>query len=283
MTNSTWNDLWLNEGFTTYVEHRIMEELRGRAYADVLWYMLRQDIDRVIAEHGKGPQTRIAHSYGRETAVEDIPRGVVYEKGALFLRTLEEAYGRDAFDAWLRGWFDRHAFAPVDSRTFLAEAKSLGTKVDLSAWLYQGGLPDGAAATESERATAIEQLAANQGDIDSSAWSTLEWVVYLRALPADVTAERLKALDARHQLTASPNNEIAMHWLPLLVRVDARDAAPAVEAFLAKVGRLRMIRPLYKAMMAGTPFWRELAKTTFERAKPRYHPITRESIGGMLK
>lgn len=285
VTNSTWNDTWLNEGFTTYVEHRIMEQLRGREVADVDWWLGRKDIERAIAKYGKGPQTRLAHHYGRGSDAEDIPTGLAYEKGALFLRTLEETYGREAFDRWLRGWFDRHAFSSVDSRMFEAEVKQLGAKVPIAAWLYDGGLPADAVPTPSTHATAIEQLAtaSDNGDVDAAGWTTMEWVVFLRALPDKVAAERLKALDARYHLTGTTNAEIAMHWLPLLVRADVRDAAPAVEAYLLKVGRTRMVRPLYTAMMASGEAWRELARRTFQRARTKYHPITRAIVEEIVK
>jgi leukotriene-A4 hydrolase len=278
VTNSTWNDIWLNEGFTTYVEHRIMEQLRGREEADVHWYLGRQDIDEALAKYGSGPQTRLAHDYGKGTTADDIPYGVAYQKGALLLRTLEHAAGRAAFDAWLRGWFDRHAFQSVDSRTFETEIQQLDTKVDIKAWLYQGGIPAGAVPASSARAAQLTKLATSGAEVDATAWSTIDWVLYLGALPEQVGVERLKALDARYALTATTNAEIAMHWLPLVVKADMRELAPAVEAFLMKVGRIRMVRPLYTAMMAGGDFWRELAKTTFERAKPKYHPLTRAAI-----
>ena len=35
MTNATWNDFWLNEGFTVYFENRIMEALYGKDFADM--------------------------------------------------------------------------------------------------------------------------------------------------------------------------------------------------------------------------------------------------------
>lgn len=282
VTNSTWNDAWLNEGFTTYVEHRIMEQLRGREASDLLWHLTRKTIDEVIAKYGNLPPTRLSHDYRRGSSDTDIPTDLIYEKGALFLRTLEETYGRERFDAWLRGWFERHAFRSVDSKTFEAEAKQLGTKIDLRAWLYEGGLPASAVATPSTRAAEIEQLAKSGADPDTSSWTTIDWVVFLRALPETIAAERLTALDERYQLTNTTNAEIAMHWLPLLVRADVRDAAPAVEAYLLKVGRVRMIGPLYEAMMKGSEPWRALARSTFERAKPKYHPIAQRAIESVV-
>ncbi len=283
VTNSTWNDTWLNEGVTTYVEHRIMEQLRGREDSDVLWYIAREDVDDAVRKYGTGPATRIAHHYGRETNAEDIPTGLAYDKGALFLRTLEETYGRAAFDAWLRGWFERHAFHSVDSKMFQAEIASLGSKVPIATWLYQGGLPADAAATPSAHASAIEKLASSGAEIDATTWTTLDWVVYLRSLPENTPAARLQALDDRFHLTTTGNSEIAMNWLPLVVRADVRTAAPAVEAYLMKVGRVRNLRPVYAAMMHGAGFWQSLARETFAHAKPRYHPITRGALTDLVQ
>jgi leukotriene-A4 hydrolase len=283
VTNSTWNDTWLNEGFTTYVEARIMEQLRGREFSDVMWFLGRKGVEESVAKHAKGPRTRLAHHYGSDTAAEDIPTGIAYEKGAMFLRTLELAYGRDVFDAWLRGWFERHAFQSASSKMFEAEIKTLGNKVDIATWVYDGGLPADAAPAPSAHAEAISQLATSGGDVDASSWRTTEWVIYLGALPTNVSATRLQTLDDRYQLTQTRNAEIAMHWLPLLVRADMRDKAPAVEAYLMRVGRARMVRPLYTAMMAGTDFWQALAKKTFANAKPKYHPITRRVVEAILK
>lgn len=288
VTNRTWNDTWLNEGITTYVEHRIMEELRGAEYSDLLWYMGAKDIERTLGELGSAaPQTSLAHAYGREVSPDDFPQDLAYDKGALFMRTLEVTYGRAKFDAFLRGWFDTHAFQPVDSKMFAAEAtRVLGTKVDIAAWLYEGGVPPGAALMPSTIAARVETAAAafaKDGTLpDASAWTTMEWVVFLRALPKDITAARLDALDASAHLTETTNSEIAMHWLPLLVNADVQRGAPAIQHFLETVGRRRMVMPIYEAMHAKNAWWNDLAKQTFERAKPLYHAITRDGVEQLL-
>jgi hypothetical protein len=164
---------------------------------------------------------------------------------------------------------------------FEAEIKTLGSKVDIATWLYEGGLPADAATATSAKAATIEKLASG-GDIDPSGWTTTDWTIYLRSLADNVPQARLQALDDRYKLTATTNPEIAMHWLPRAVRADMRAAAPAVEAYLMKVGRVRNLRPLYKEMMAGGEFWRALAKTTFERAQPKYHPITRSAMAEIV-
>jgi leukotriene-A4 hydrolase len=287
-TNSTWNDVWLNEGFTTYVEQRIMEKLRGREHADVNWWFVGTTIAKTIAEVGlASPRTRLAHAYGAEIAADDVPTDLVYDKGSLLLRTLELAYGRERFDTFLRGWFDRHAFESVDSRTFVAEVSAeLGDEVDLATWLYGTGLPAGAAPTTSTRAAALE-IEAKAFEIrgvvpDATGWTTLEWSVFLRALPKALPMERIEAIDARYQLTTTRNAEIAMHWLPKVVASDARDRVGAVQNYLMTIGRRRMVVPLVTAMLRASSFWRDVAQQTFEQAKPRYHPITRRTLARML-
>lgn len=286
-TNKTWNDAWLNEGVTTYVERRIMEQLRGAEAASVDWYLGRKDIDAAIAKRGKTQASALAHNYDRSLAPDDFPPDLAYDKGALFLRTLEVAYGRDKFDNFLRAWFDRYAFRSVDTKTFAARVhEQLGTKVNLEPWLREGGVPTDAAPCPSATASRIEAEAASfvkTGTLpDAGAWTTTAWVVFLRALPDDIARDRVMALDVMFNLTKTANAEIAMHWLPIVVAADIQDDAPAVTAFLSTVGRLRMVMPLYRAMMAKNDFWRDLAKSTYERAKPVYHPITREAVGSVL-
>ncbi len=287
-TNSTWNDVWLNEGVTTYVENRIMERIRGQEFADLDWYLIGTGINEVLTEAGPlSPRTRLAHNYGRNTSVDDIPGDLAYEKGALFLRTLELAYGREKFDRFLRGWFDRHAFQAVNTKQFIAEAsEQLGTKVDLGAWLYGTGLPSDAAPTISARATALSKIAhdfAEQGRLpDARGWSTLDWRVFLDELPRSITRERLEQLDTAFGLTKSVNAEIGMFWLPRLVAADMRSAGPAIQAYLGRVGRRRNVVPLFEAMAGGGDYWRGLARDTFAQVAPRYHPITRESVAKIL-
>ncbi len=292
VTNKTWNDVWLNEGFTTYVERRIMEQLRGADHADVDWYIGSKDIDAYLAEHGRsGHASRLSTAYGRGADPEEMSSDLAYDKGALFLRTLEQAHGRPKFDAFLRGWFDRHAFSSADSKMFETEAKAelasgSGAAIDLAEWLYKPGLPAHTATSSSQRASMLEAAAdafAKDGTpIDPTGWGTIDWVVFLRELPETVSPARIAELDKAHHLTATTNAEIAMHWLPRLVVADARDAVPAIEQFLLKVGRRRMVMPVYSAMAAKNEFWQQQARAIFKRAKPRYHAITAGSIDQLL-
>jgi aminopeptidase N len=291
VTNSTWNDFWLNEGFTTYVERRIMEELRGKEISDMSWATGRKDLERVLEEAGRtNRDTRLALDFGADRDPEDAPTDVAYEKGAMLLRAMELAFGRQTFDAFLRARFDRLAFQSTDTKTFEADAAPLFTAQDpgwkLADWLYKPGLPASAPSSASSRVTELTAQAvayAKQGPLpDVSAWKTMDWTTFLDAIPKDIPRDRLLALDAKHRLTASTNRLIQMTWFPLLIQADVREAAPSIEEFLMHVGRRWLTRAVYEALLTKGGFWRELAATTFEKAKAGYHPVTRDTIAAML-
>ncbi|MEJ7599502.1 MAG: M1 family metallopeptidase [Kofleriaceae bacterium] len=286
VTNSTWQDFWLNEGFTTYVERRIMEELRGVPAAELQWYLGRRDLERSFAKTGRdNPDTRLALDFGPDRSPDDVPSDAAYEKGAMLLRALERAAGRAKFDAVLREWFDRNAFRSTSTRAFEAFATAKLPAFPLASWIHEPGLPADVAPQTSAEAEAIEQAARafvkNGTSPATDRWTTLEWVVFLRALPA-LELARLQQLDAQFKLTASSNAEIGMHWLPLVIRANGTFATSAIEHFLITVGRRRMVRPVYEALIDQGGTWRELAASIFARAKAGYHPVTRDTIAEML-
>ena len=290
VTNATWQDVWLNEGFTTYVERRIMERLRTPEVVELLWHMGRGDLDEDLARFGVGgKETRLALELGAGDDPDGALSDVAYEKGALFLRTLEGTVGRARFDGFLRARFDRLAFRSTDTAAFVADVRAtFGTSLDalVRTWLTGTGLPASAPPDESVLATAIaaeaQAFAANGTPVDTTDWKTLEWVVFLRSLPADVTIGRLRELDAAHHLTTSPNSMIVSRWLPLLIARDERAAIPAIDRFVATIGRRILVRPVYAAMAAAGPFWRDHARAALAKAGPGYHPITRATVAEIL-
>ncbi len=153
VTNATWADSWLNEGFTSYFENRIMEALYGPKRAAQEAALSFDDMEKALAEEGAtAPITRLHLAEG-EAVPDGGASGIVYDKGAIFLRTIERPVGRERFDAYLRSYFDRHAFQPMTSALFLADLRAnlvkgdeaLERKLQLDHWVYQPGLPANAA------------------------------------------------------------------------------------------------------------------------------------------
>src|SRR5690606_4986261 len=75
---------------------------------------LKETLERLTRDDDK---TLLPDLAGRDP--DDNVTDVPYERGALFLAYLEDRFGRDPFDAFLRKWFDAHAFQSVTTPQFL--------------------------------------------------------------------------------------------------------------------------------------------------------------------
>ena len=298
VTNATWSDFWLNEGFTTYFENRIMEALYGPERAAMLanlgWQELQGEMENVGGR--SHPDTRL-HI---DLAGRDPDAGmteIAYEKGATFLRTLEAAVGRERWDAYLRSYFDRHAFRPMTTEAFLADLRAnlirgdaeLERRLQLQEWVYGTGVPESAAVPRSDAFTRVEAEAARfaagtpAAQLTTRGWSTQEWQHFLGALPQTLPAERLADLDRAFGLSRQGNSEILFGWLMMAVRNRYEPALPALEQFLVGQGRRKFVRPLFAALMEQGEWGQGHARRIYAKARPGYHPVTSSSVDAIVK
>lgn len=282
VTNATWSDAWLNEGFTTYFENRIMEAVYGKEraamYADLDWDGLVRDIKDAGGQDA--PTTRLHGDPGATFGQLD------YFKGSTFLRTIEAAVGRAKWDAYLRSYFDRHAFQPQTTAGFLADLranlikgdKALEDKLELDRWAYMAGLPDNAVHVKSQTLAAIDaKLAAfNAGGpasaVQPDGWATQQWLRFLNGIPRQQTPARLKELDETLGLSASNNAYVRSAWAELAIANRYEPALPGIEAFVNHVGRGLLIYPIYKDLMAQGDWGKPIALRFYQGAKAGYHP-----------
>jgi len=297
VTNASWKNIWLNEGFTTYVQARITEAL----YGDELAEMERQIDQEELAAEIKSGEIAPADQVlalppltGRDP--DDALSDIAYTKGAWFLRFLEQRFGRDVFDPFLRGWFDSHAFQSATTDQFvdylqhnlLPKNPNAVTQAELDAWLRQPGIPSFARRAQSRNFGIVDagRIAwSGNGQLPppsiTSAWSTQEWTHFLEGLPETLTLEQMTALDAAYHFTGTPNGELAQRWYPLAVRSSYHVADDAMSAFMQRVGRRKLIMPIYEALVK-TPEGLQFAQDVFTKARPGYHPITTTSVGATL-
>ncbi|HSB14925.1 MAG TPA: M1 family metallopeptidase [Bryobacteraceae bacterium] len=288
VTNATWDHFWLNEGFTVYVEQRIIEKIYGKERAEMEAVLATESLKREMERLEPRDQALQLDLRGRDPDAGSTD--VAYVKGALFLRTIERAAGRPAFDAFLRSYFDRFAFRSVTTKDFLdCLAKNLKTNVPVEEWVHKPGLPSGAALPVSDALAKVSDLAGQwaQGMIPSrtipyAKWSTQERIQFLQALPADPGGRRMQALDQAFGITRSGNAEVLQPWLLMSIRNGYTPASAKLEEFLMRVGRMRYIRPLYEEL-AKTPEGMERARAIFAKAQGGYHPITATAIEAALQ
>ncbi|MGQ4582419.1 leukotriene A4 hydrolase C-terminal domain-containing protein [Lysobacter sp. F60174L2] len=295
VTFSSPKDQWLNEGITTYVENRIVESLYGKERADMEFVIARNELSETIGEMEPHAQS-LAIRPDVQVKAGDTLTAVAYDKGAWFMQFLEQRFGREVFDEYLRGYFDHFAFQSIPTTTFVeyTQANLLDknpgkvTEAELDEWVYGTGIPASAPKTESPRMDAVDT--ARKAWIDAGtlpeasvteAWTTQEWVHFLEGMPETLDTEQLAALDEAYEFTGTPNGEIAMRWYPLAVRSGYTHANDAIAAFLKKIGRRKLIMPTYDALVK-TPEGLALAEKTFAEARPGYHPITTGSVEAVI-
>ncbi len=288
VTNATWSDFWLNEGFTVYIERRIVEELYGTRRAEMEAALGYRDLQDELKSHAPADQILHIDLSGRDP--DDGATNIPYEKGALFLTRIERAFGREKFDNYLRSYFDRFAFQSITTKQSLdylrahlfagdQKAPRIAAGIPVDQWVYQPGLPASAPVPVSAAFLAVDrQLAAWLAgeDIDTAGWSTQEWLHFLRGLPPQPGSAGMKRLDSSFRLTASANDEILAQWLLMAVRNRYAPAYPRLEEFLTTVGRRKYVKPLYEAMDP------QQATAIYAKARPMYHPITQATIDSIV-
>lgn len=289
VTNATWNDFWLNEGFTVYLEKRIMEVVYGQERAD-----MERALDWAGLQHELAdlePWQTILHIDLEGHHPDDGFSGIPYDKGCLFLMRLEQVVGREALSAFLSNWFDSHAFKSVTTEDFLAflaaELPQAAEGMDLDAWIEQPGLPDDAPRTTSPILQGVdtqrEALLAGTpaSELDVSDWSTQAWLRFLKAMPTQADSVPMAQLDAAFKLTAVGNNEILAAWLELSIRQGYEPSNERLRRFLMDVGRRKFLSPLYRALME-TPAGAERARSIYADARPRYHAVSAQTLDGIV-
>ncbi len=295
VTNSTWNDFWLNEGFTVYFERRIMEDVYDKDYANMLAILGWQDLQHTLEEFADVPNdTKLKLDLDNRDP-DDGMSDIAYEKGYFLLRTLEENVGREKFDVFLKEHFTGNAFKTMTTEQFLVNLKEQlldgseekYAELKVKQWVYEPGIPSNVVAVESPLFAQVEaQLdsflaTGNPAVIDTAKWTTHQWLHFLRNMPEEVSVENLAAIDNTFGFTKTGNSEIAAEWYVLSIENNYAPANQAIKDFLIRVGRRKFLTPIYGALIKADPS-KESAKAIYAKARPNYHSVSTNTLDAML-
>ncbi|KAA3656522.1 MAG: M1 family peptidase [Calditrichaeota bacterium] len=295
VTNSTWEDIWLNEGFTTYFENRIMEEIYGFEYKEMLAKLDYDNVLETIERMGQdNPRTALRQNLAGDDP-DNAPSAIIYDKGHLFLRSMENLVGREKWDAFLKTYFDTFAFQPMSSEKFYTYCQenliqgdeNLAGKLQLQAWIYDPGLPDNHVIVESPALEKVQsQLEAfnqnkNAADLETDNWTTHHWRYFIKYLPQKLSREKLADLDKTFAFSKTQNSEVLFSWLMLAIQNRYYPSYLALEDFLSSVGRIKFIAPLYWSL-AKTEDGKALARRIYKNARAGYHPLATSTIDNIL-
>lgn len=292
VTYASWRDGWLNEGVTSYLTNRISEEVFGETRAMQERALEFAGVREALEALGED-NPRTALRTPPELNPLEYNSAIVYDKGALFLHTLESIIGRERFDEFMRGWFDRHAFEPATSEMFIADLREhviaddaeLEESLMLDAWVYGTGLPENVVQPDRQAFAAVDDAVtayaadATLPTADAWAgWSAFEQRRFMEELPDDMSDAQLAALDEELGLSEAGNNEVLFLWLEAALRNEYRPVIPQAEEFLGRVGRNKFVEPLFKALWDTGAWGQPIATRIYDETRGGYHSYTRGQV-----
>ena len=295
VTNATWNDFWMNEGFTVYFENRIMEAIYGKDFADMQALLGLEDLKETIQELGDtSADTHLKLNLeGRDP--DDGVTDIAYEKGHFLLLLIEQCIGREKFDAFLKNYFQRHAFKTITTEEFLKEYNEniigndsiLAKKINIEEWIYQPGLPASCPSIYSAKFEAVKKEAdawingKAASELNTKNYTTNEWLRFLRYLPGKLVHEKMQELDKAFHFSKTGNSEILFAWLLHVISNKYEVNYPILKNFLTHVGRRKFVKPLFIELVK-TEGGNKFALEIYKVARPNYHSVTRETIDAII-
>ncbi len=297
VTNATWDDFWLNEGFTVYIENRIMEAIHGKEHADMLFSIEYEELEieneEILAGEFPGDSKLKLELEGRDP--DDGMTTIAYIKGALFLKTLEDLVGRAKFDPFVKSYFADHQFQTLTTEAFILYLNDkLLTPNELTfntdEWIYGEGIPVNSVKITSDRFDRVEEKdklipgmeSTDMLGLSQSIWSTQEWMHFVRQIPKETTLNEFEMLEDDFSFSQSGNAEIQAEWFIRSIKQERIDPIKKeMEEFLIRVGRRKFLEPIYEELMKSEEGF-AFATEVYAKARPNYHSISYQTIDEIL-
>jgi hypothetical protein len=291
VTNATWQDFWLNEGWTTYAETRITEVLEGRDSVDLHLAFNDKQLLAIMQRVGMdSPLTQLKLPAERDA--DSFTTSIPYYKGCFFLQECEYTVGRERFDAFIQKYMANFQFQSLTTESFLdflrQELPEVFEKVDVHKWIYETGMPEKRHEHKSylydEVQEVLDQYAKGERPTREQlqGWHRYQVLSFLQGLPRKIPVEDCQYFD--EILDLDKRNDVALfsYFYAIAIASGYQEIMPHVEEFLAKIGRMLYILPVVRAMIE-TDWSRAQIRPLFEHVRDRHHQITIHAIEGLLK
>jgi aminopeptidase N len=293
VTNATWQDFWLNEGWTTYAEQRVTEILEGKDVVDLNAVYDEKRTFEIMHRAGMdSPATCLKVPANDEKDGDSMTSQLAYTKGCFFLKECEYAVGRERFDAFIQKYMKSFQFKSITTEQFLdflkAELPEVFKKVDVETWIYKPGMPDTWHKPKShlydEVGKALVDL--EQGRLPTKEqvkdWHRYQMLSFLQGLPKTLPVENCKKLEDILELEKRNDDYFYAYYYAVCIASGYQEIMPRVEKFFEKIGRMLYLMPVARAMME-TEWSRGLIRPLFERVRERHHPVTVAMMDMLLK
>ncbi len=291
VTNASWEDFWLNEGWTTYAEFRICERLYGREYVELAAVRDRNLLFEDYERFRPTPQyTQLKFPMQGVDPEETFSR-VPYYKGLFLLILIEQSVGRETFDAFIHGYILDHAFRSLTTEQFLDYLRhnlpQAFDRVAIEEWIYQPGYPADGPVFRSRAFEAVEVAAAafiadgRLTQAQLAGWSPDQIVLFLQQMPETLPPAACRQLDRVLDMPHCQRFVTQSLFYSLAIRSGYRAVWPRAEALLLASGSRLSLMRLFRAV-AQAPWTRSKARALYERARRGYHPLTQQEIERLL-
>lgn len=293
VTHANWNDFWINEGFTTYIERRILGAIHGEDYVDMLDILGQRSLEQTVRELAASPELTKLKLALEGKNPDDALSGIPYQKGYALLQIIEKEVGRSRMDSFVRSNFSIRAFKSMTTEDFVELLKSdlLSPKqydaLLIDQWIYEPGIPDNILKKPSIRFAEVSEAVAqwkkgtSPQKLPTAGWSTYEWLYFFKNIENKLDLLAIQELDDFFKFSSSQNAELAMAWFLLAIKANHEAAYPNIEAFLQNTGRRKLLVPLYKALYENLST-RELALRNYFKNRDSYHVVTVNTLDAML-
>ena len=293
ITNATWRDFWLNEGWTTYAESRITEVLEGKDSHDLHDAYNERGLIKFMTERlGMDSPHTCLKLPADEKDADSFTTTVAYYKGCFFLKECEYIVGRERFDAFIHRYMKRFRFQSLTTEGFLnflkAELPEVFEKVDVQKWVYEPGLPERRNKPQSHLYDEVGKVLSDYEEGKRPAreqvmnWRRYQILSFLQGLPKKTAVEDCMYFEDILELEKANDGAFFSLFYAVCIASGYEQAMPRIEKFMGAVGRMLYVLPILRAMTE-TDWSKGLARPLFEHIRGRHHQITVKAMEGLLK
>jgi aminopeptidase N len=292
VTNATWQDFWLNEGWTTYAETRITEILEGKDVTDLnAVYDEKRTLEIMQRVGMDSPLTRLkVPSDAGDT--DTFTSLLAYTKGCFFLKECEYAVGHERFDEFIQTYMKSFQFQSLTTEEFLdflkAELPQVFEQVDVETWVYKPGMPETWHKPHSHLHEEVQKVLNDikQGKLPTQEqvkdWHRYQILLFLQGLPNTLSAKEYKQLEKVFEFEKRNDDHFYSYFYAASIASGDQDSMPRIEKFIEKIGRLLYIMPVIRAMLE-TDWARGRVRPLLERVREKHHPVTIAAIERLLR
>jgi len=298
VTNFNFEHFWLNEGFTVFVERKILGRLKGEPYrhfsAILRWPSLEETVNKVFG--ATNPLTKLVVDL-KGIDPDDAFSVIPYEKGSTFLWYLEQLVGGgETFEPFLRSYYDKFKYKSITSDMFKSyfleyfSGVEAVKEVDWETWFFSTGMPPFKPTFDDSLARACRELATkwqswktetecpfNGKEIQAFEAGQIQELLNNLMEGAPLSLPALEKMEELYKLSESTNVEIVFRWIRVGIAAKWKASIPLAVDLVSKQGRMKFLRPLYRDLY-GWEAERQVALDTFQLNKDKMMAVAKDMV-----